>query len=206
DRLQTAPAYVVEPPDELVVTVEEHPDLTSEMTVRPDGHISLPLLGDIHVWGKSVEEVRREIQEGYDRYLKNGSVSVRITGFKSKFVYVYGEVVRPGAYPYTGCDTVVDVLARAGTLNWRAAPNRIQITRGDPSNPTVLDVRLGDIVIDDEDVTNYHLHQNDIVWVPPTFLVQVGDVVRQITWPFTWLLSPLNGAYVDYLAVQEIRD
>ena len=122
-----------------------------------------------------------------------------MTAFESKKVFVYGEVESPGVYAWTGRDSVVDVIARAGTLNWRASPNEIQVARGDPRNPTILAVRLMDIVVRDDDATNVLLEPGDIIWVPPTTVVEVGDVARQIFWPVQWLLAPANvyGTYDD---------
>ncbi len=198
----TFPRYVVEPPDELTVTVKDNPDLRTVAPVRPDGRISLPLVGDVLVAGKTVEEIEKALEADISRYIRNVDVTVSVTAFRSKHIFVYGEVQRPGAYPYTGRDTVVKAIALAGTLNWRAAPNDIQVTRGDPRNPTILPVRLKDVVIEDDDATNWYLQPNDIVWVPPTAMVKVGDVAREILWPIQWLVAPA----AVYSVYDDMRD
>ena len=197
-----APEYVVEPPDRLLVTVKDNPDLMTEAVVRPDGRFTMSLIGDVYVAGKTAAAIEEEVERLLGRYLRTPNATVAVTGFESKHVFVYGEVQRPGEYPYTGRDTVVSAIARAGTLNWRAAPNGVQVTRGDPNNPTILPVRLKDIVIDDDDVTNYFLRPNDIVWVPPSTMVKVGDIVRDILWPLSFVTAPIS-AWAGYEAVRD---
>ncbi|MCU0728291.1 MAG: polysaccharide export protein [Planctomycetes bacterium] len=201
-RREPGPEYLVEPPDELLLTVTDNPELETRAPVRPDGRMSVPLVGDVLVGGRTVATIERELEQKLSRYIRRADVTVTVTAFRSKRVYVYGEVERPGAYPFTGRDTVVSTIAQAGTLNWRAAPNGIQVTRGDPLNPTILPVRLKDIVLDDDDATNWMLAADDIVWVPPTTMVKVGDVMREIFWPFQWLLAPVQA----YGTVEDVRD
>jgi polysaccharide export outer membrane protein len=201
-RPEQGPEYLVEAPDELQIVVTDNPELETRTPVRPDGRISVPLLGDVLVGGRTVANIEKELEQKLSRYIRRADVTITITAFKSKRVYVYGEVERPGAYPYTGRDTVVSTIAQAGTLSWRASPNGIQVTRGDPQNPTILPVRLKDIVLDDDDTTNWRLCAEDIVWVPPTTMVKVGDVLREVFWPVQWLLAPAQA----YETVTDIGD
>ncbi len=185
--------YVIDPPDVVSIYVKDNEDLSgTEITVGPDGKISRPLIGVVTVAGKTVAEVSEELRQLYGEFLRDASVTVMVTGYKSKFVYVDGEVRRPGRYAYTGNDSVVNALAQSGFLTKRASPNGIHVARGNPNDPEIYPVRLKDIIVDDDSRTNWLLEPDDIVYVPPSFLSRIGYVMEEIFFPFALPLQMYN--------------
>jgi polysaccharide export outer membrane protein len=103
--------------DILSVSVYDEPDLSLEsIPVRPDGKISFPLIGDVNVAGRTVDEVRKDITEGLRRYLLQPRVAVVVKEFRSIEYTVYGEVAKPGVYPLTTEVSITEAIARAGGL------------------------------------------------------------------------------------------
>ena len=189
--------YVIDPPDVLSVYVKDNEELSgTNITVGPDGKIARPLIGVVTVAGKTVAEVSSELQHRYSEFIRDASVTVMVTGYKSKFVYVDGEVRNPGRYAYTGNDSVVNALAQSGFLTRRASPNGIHVARGNPNDPEIYPVRLKDIIVDDDSRTNWLLEPDDIVYVPPSFLSRVGYIVEEILFPFALPLQ-LYSTYDD---------
>ena len=195
--------YVIDPPDVIDVYVKDNEDLSDEgITVGPDGKISRPLIGVVTVAGKTVTEVSEELRHLYGQYIRDAAVTVMVSQYKSKFVYVNGEVRRPGRYAYTGNDSVVNVLAQSGFLTRRASPNGIHVARGNPNDPEIYPVRLKDIVVDDDSRTNWLLEPDDIVYVPPSFLSRVGYVFEELLFPIGYITQPVQ----SYSAYDQIRD
>ena len=128
-------AYLLQAPDEIQVSVLPQAELNTKLAIRPDGKISLPLIGDVFVQGMTPMEASQKIAEEFSKYVKNPSVSVIVTGFNSKKVYVIGEVFRQGAYPYTGDKTVFGAVQEAGSFTRRASLGRVLLVRGELKNP-----------------------------------------------------------------------
>lgn len=103
--------------DVLSVSVYDEPDLSLEsVPVRPDGNISFPLIGDIAVAGRKVEDVREDITQKLLRYLLQPRVAVVVREFRSIEYTVYGEVTKPGVYPLTTEVSITEAIAKAGGL------------------------------------------------------------------------------------------
>ena len=195
--------YVIDPPDVIAIYVKDNKDLSQDaLVVGPDGYISLPLVDTVRVAGRTVEEVQTELRQKYSKFIRDAVVTVRVTAFHSKWLYVDGEVLRPGRYPYTGSDSVVNAIAQAGFLTKRASPNGIHVSRGNPNDPEIYPVRLKDIIIDDDSRTNWQLNPEDIVYVPPSFLSRIGYIFEEILFPFQSLTAPAS-SYATYKYLQD---
>lgn len=127
--------YVVGEGDLLNINVWREPELTQNMTVRPDGNISLPLLGDVHVSGITPRQIQELLTEKLKVVLTNPQVTVSVSEVRSKIVYITGSVGKPGAYPAVTPMNVLQLIARAGGLTEFANRKDISILRGgDPRN------------------------------------------------------------------------
>lgn len=116
--------------DVVEVSVYRDPDLSRTVPVRPDGMISLPIVGDIEAAGRTPEEVRAEIVEKLRDYVKDPTVVTFIVReVNSARFYVVGEVGRPGAYPLRGEVTVLQALALAGGLGEFSARRHVMLVR-----------------------------------------------------------------------------
>ena len=190
--------YIIDPPDVIEVFVKDNEQLTERsITVGPDGRVSFALIGQVQVAGRTVAQVTADLKQRYSRYIREPEVNVRVRDFKSKWIYVDGEVQRPGRYPYTGSDSVINAISQAGFLTRRASPNGIHVARGNLNDPEIYPVRLKDVIVDDDSRTNWLLAPEDIVYVPPSFMSRVGYALEEILFPISYVLNPVQ-AYAAY--------
>ena len=120
---------MIGPDDVLRFSVWGNPDLSDEVLVRPDGKISLPLIGDVQAAGLTPEQLRQTVTTGLERLVTNPAVTIQVTATNSRQVYAVGQVARPGVYQLTGSMTVLQLLAAAGGLTDFARKNAVVITR-----------------------------------------------------------------------------
>ena len=109
-----SPDYVIGPDDVLGVYVWKEADVSGDVTVRPDGKISIPLLNEIHAAGLTPDQLRQRITEAAKQYLEEPTVTVVVKAINSRKVFVTGQVAKPGTYSLTGPTTVLQLLALAG--------------------------------------------------------------------------------------------
>jgi polysaccharide biosynthesis/export protein len=113
--------YVIGPQDVLTVTVYDQLDLSGKFNVEADGSFAYPLIGRIVAGGLTLRAVETELKRRLsDGYLKNPQVSVAIEQYRSQRIFVIGEVRAPGAYQLTGDMTLIEALARAGSVTTEA--------------------------------------------------------------------------------------
>jgi len=123
--------YVVGHDDVLEVSYWRDAQHSAEVTVRPDGFVSLPLIGELHVAGATPAEVADRVRARAADFLQDPVVTVVIKHVNSRRVFITGEVVRPGAYPITAPTTVLQLIAMAGGLTDFADRSAIVIIRAD---------------------------------------------------------------------------
>jgi polysaccharide export outer membrane protein len=124
---------VIGPTDVLRVIVWREPDLTLDVTVRLDGMITVPLLGDVQATGRSPSQLATSLAEEFQRFIENPRVTVSVSQANSARVYVVGQMVKPGEFPLSGGMTVLKALALAGGFKEFAKPESIVIVREDQS-------------------------------------------------------------------------
>jgi polysaccharide export outer membrane protein len=105
-------------------------EMSGDVTVRPDGVITLPLLGDVRAVGLTTDQLRDILQKSASKILTDANVTVVVRQINSRKVYVTGQVGMSGAYPLIGSRTVVQALAMAGGLTEYAKGDKILIVRG----------------------------------------------------------------------------
>ena len=133
---QNSRAYVIGPADVLAIAVFDQPQLTGRYTVQPDGTFTFPLVGAIKAGGSTVQEIEVDIRTRLAAgYLKSPQVSVSIDQYRSQQVFVMGEVRQPSGLPYTGPMTLMEALARAGSLTERAGTEALVLRRPDAVSP-----------------------------------------------------------------------
>lgn len=167
-RSEQAKAYHIGAGDMLQIDVFGHEDLNKTLKVSPNGLISFPLIGNVRVEGRTVDEVAQDITQRLDeKYLRDPHVTVSIWEYLSQWVNVIGEVAQPGRYYMTGTTTLIDALSQAGGLTKQAA-GEILITRApDQVDPTsageVFKVAIGRLFSADGAGLNMTLRPGDIV-------------------------------------------
>ncbi len=181
--------YRLSPPDSVFIAVNDNPDLTTSVTIRPDGNIFFPLLGDIYIEGLTPLEIREKIHKLLGRYLKDlpeEAVTVTVSGFNSKKVYVYsyGQGIRQ--IPFTGDLTVLAAITQSGMLLRRDKKSGIKVIRGESDTvekPQRLVLNLKDITNKGLTEKNIVLRPNDIVYIPPTFFGRISYLIRDMLNP-----------------------
>lgn len=117
--------------DIIFVRVWREPDLTGTHVVRPDGHITMPLIGEVQAAGQTPMKLASHIADLLGKeYMRNPQVTVEVQQVRSKRYYVSGEVMRPGAYPLVVPTTVFEALTLAGGFREFANKKKIVIIRG----------------------------------------------------------------------------
>lgn len=129
DDAPSSSNYVIGPADVLQIVVWKEPDLTLQVTVRFDGMITVPLLGDQKAAGKPPAELAQSLEKAYARYVESPSVNVVVSQSTSARFFVLGEVARAGAFPLEGPTTLLQALALAGGLKEYAKRDSIVIIR-----------------------------------------------------------------------------
>jgi polysaccharide biosynthesis/export protein len=120
--------YRLGPGDKLHLQVLGADDLGGDLLVGDNGTVSSPLIGDVRAAGLTRSELEREIENQLARgYLKKPKASVTILAYRP--FYIYGEIVKPGGYPYASGMSVISAIATAGGFTYRANQNYVVITR-----------------------------------------------------------------------------
>lgn len=123
-------SYVIGAEDILQVRVWREPDLSGPVAVRPDGKISIPLIGDLQAGGNTPLKLAEMIKEGLVKYVTEPEVMVSVLSVNSKKYFVIGEVNRPGQYPLVVPTTISQALTIAGGFRDYADTKNILIMRG----------------------------------------------------------------------------
>lgn len=125
-----SPDYQIGPGDSLEVNVWKEQTLSGTLPVRPDGMISLPLVGDMQAAGLTPMHLSEEIVERLKKFINDPSVTVTVMAVNSKHIFLIGEVGKPGEEPLTPGLTVLQAIASAGGLTPYANGKHIYILRG----------------------------------------------------------------------------
>ena len=162
--------YLIGVDDVVQVIVWKNPDLSVNMPVRPDGRISVPLVGDIQAGGKTAEQVSEQIRERLSTYVRDPNVTVILTQLRNNEylsrVRVTGAVMTPTSLPYRQGMTVLDAVLASGGINEFASPDRSKLYRRSQSKTDVYEIELGGILHSGDLETNYDLLPGDIITVP----------------------------------------
>lgn len=159
--------------DDLVqVSVWRNPELSVTVPVRPDGRISVPLIGDVQAGGRTPAEVARTVEERLAVYVRDPKVAIILTELRShefiSRVRVTGAVRTPVSIPYRQGMTVLDAVLQAGGVNEFAAPDRARLYRRGEQGQAVrtIEVRLGAILNKGDVASNIAVAPGDIITVP----------------------------------------
>jgi polysaccharide export outer membrane protein len=179
--------YTIGARDVLSVTVFGQADLTGKYLVDLDGTFVFPLIGTVKAGGLSARQISAEIQKRLEEgFLQSPQVTVSVEDYRSRRVFVVGQVHQPGAYPLSGEMTLIEVLARAGSTTPDAAPEALIVHAKDASGPKlpneassvdVSRVNLNDLQRGGSTM-NLALHDGDTVFIPRAETVFVSGEVR----------------------------
>lgn len=156
--------------DSLSVNVWRNPEMSLSVPVRPDGKISMPLIGDIMAADLTTGQLSQNITNSLTTYIKNPQVTVIVANPSSsdfqRRVRITGAVENPQSIPYREGMTVLDLVLLAGGPNQFASANKAKLYRKVNNELKVYPIKLGDLIDDGDVETNYTLQPSDIVTVP----------------------------------------
>ncbi|GGY82370.1 sugar ABC transporter substrate-binding protein [Cellvibrio zantedeschiae] len=156
--------------DVLQVNVWRNPELSMSVPVRPDGKISMPLVGDIVAANLTTKQLSANIVDSLTNFVRTPQVTVIVTNPSSSDfqlrVRITGAVRSPQSIPYREGMTVLDLVLMAGGPNEFASANKAKLYRKVNNETKVYPIYLGDLLEDGKVDTNYPLQPSDIVTVP----------------------------------------
>jgi polysaccharide export outer membrane protein len=158
--------YVIGPDDVLGVLFWREPEISGDVTVRPDGMITIPLLKDIQAAGLRPDQLGERIQKASEQYISQPNVTVVVRQIRSRNAFITGQVARPGPYPIVGQMTVLQLIAIAGGIGEFADAKNITITRSQNGKTAVLPFNYKDVSRGKNVHQNIALRPGDTVVVP----------------------------------------
>lgn len=167
-------AYRIGVDDRLQVSVWRNPELSITVPVRPDGQISVPLLGDVRAGGRLPRDVAADIEQQLKAYLREPKVAVILVELRShefiSRVRVTGAVRQPISIPYRQGMTVLDAVLQAGGVSEFASANRTRLYRKRGEQRETFDIKLDSILERGDLDTNLDVQPGDIITVPERVL------------------------------------
>lgn len=161
------PEYRLGVADVIAITVRDNPSFSvEEAIVRPDGHVTLPMVDDLRVVGLTPAQVRAEAARRLEAYIKQPIVTVSLVQLNSYEFYVLGRVNAPNRYASTRLVTVLQALAMAGDVTPYATPENIVVIRRFPDGQRRVHVDYPAVVDGTRLTDNIHLETGDVVFVP----------------------------------------
>ena len=159
--------YVIGPQDVLGINFWRDTDMTGDVTVRPDGRITLPLIGDLTAAGLTPEALKKAIHTAASKLLEDPAITVIVRQINSRKVFITGQVATPGAHVLTGPLTVMQLISLAGGLTEFAKKKDITVMRTDADGKqVVLPFNYNDVAKGKNLAQNVVLKPGDTVVVP----------------------------------------
>jgi polysaccharide export outer membrane protein len=154
--------YILGQGDALEIAVWREPEMQKQVVVRPDGKVSFPLVGDIAAAGKTVAELKGDIEAALEKYVPDAEASVAVIDTVSMAVSVQGRVARPGRYAITGTTTFLEVMAQAGGPTPFAKTRDIKLERSGEWRTIDYKGTVGGVA----DHTDFVMRRGDVIYVP----------------------------------------
>lgn len=219
-QAQTAVSYVIGPQDVLAITVFDQTTLSNKYTVEADGTFTFPLVGRVKAAGLTLRDFESELKRLLaDGYFKDPQLSVAIEEYRSQRIFVVGEVRQPGTVALAGGMTLIEVLARAGSLLPTASGEVLVVRHQSAADgPRLPDAGVSEIIrVSLKELEagartqNVQLRDGDTIFVPQAAFVYVfGQVRNPGSYPIqrdTTVLQALSlaGGVTEIGAMNRIR-
>lgn len=158
--------FRLSPGDVVEVKFFYTPELNDTVQIRPDGQISVPLIGQVAVAGRTVSEAVNELQTRYSKVLKSPSISLQVRNFSGHKIFVGGEVARPGTLDLSSDVSLMDALFEAGGPKYTAAKYAFLIRKSEDERPIVRKVSLARHGTEVAEAALVRMAPFDVVMVP----------------------------------------
>jgi polysaccharide export outer membrane protein len=158
--------YLIGPGDVLDISVWKDEALTRSCVVRPDGFISFPLIGEMQAAGRTVSQLKSDLEGKLSHYVPDVTLSLEVKQINSLIIYVIGKVNNPGRFILNVDTNVLQALATAGGLNIFANRNQIKILRHGSNETRIYPFEYDEVISGKSLEQNIHLERGDVVVVP----------------------------------------
>ena len=163
--------FLLGPEDRVEIVVWRNEDLSRSVIIRPDGKISLPLIGDVPAAGLTADQLAEDITERYKEFKENPAVSVNVLEVNSYYIFVVGEVNNPGKLQLKSYTTILQAISLAGGFTTFASENDMKVLRnvidGEGRSKEIrIPIRYSDLISEDGATYNITLRSGDTILVP----------------------------------------
>ena len=200
------PEYYVEIGDVLDIDVWRVPDISRSVTVRPDGRISMPLVGDLDVSGINLVEMKQLVTRKLSEYVRSPQVAISIRQFGGRKFIVLGEIGAPGVYRFQQEISLLEGIALAGGFKPDARRGKIMVIRGDihrEPQVKIISANLEKVLRQGMLSENLTILPNDIIFVGKDFLGDYNDVIKDLVEPS---LDSATNFFITRSAIRTAQD
>ncbi len=182
--------YTLGKEDIVEIVVRNQPEFSGRFRIGPKGNIQYSFVGDVKAEGLNKDELKEELYKKLTKFVKNPELTVSIIGYNSKFVYILGEVGRPGKYPMRGdVISLRDAIVGAGLVTPNALLKKVLIIKSDLESPQTKKINLYEILYKGKMKNNIDLVNSDIVVVPCSLYGKVTKGLSRILTPVSQVRS-----------------
>ena len=179
-RLHPAEEYKIQYGDQLDVKFLYNPELNENLPVRPDGRITLQIVGDLMVVGMTPTQLSEALKARYAAEIKKPEITVIVRQFAAQKIFVDGEVGRPGLVPLVGAMTVSQAITQSGGFGYDARKTQVIVIRQNPGGkPFVAVVDILQVQRGIDMTNDINLMPYDMVYVPKSQIAEVDKWVAQ---------------------------
>jgi polysaccharide export outer membrane protein len=173
--------YELAPGDVVQIRFFYNPELNEKVQIRPDGRITLALIGELELRNKTTAQATNQLENAYKNYLKTPSVTVQVEEFGSQKIFVGGEIMHPGMLPLVGKLSVLDALISAGGFKPTATSNSVLLLRRkvDGTAEAMQKVSLRSIDNQAPEAAQIFLRSFDVILVPEKRISKIDRWVDQ---------------------------
>jgi len=159
--------YTIGPEDVLEINVWKNADLSKTVVVRPDGMITLPLIGDVQAGERTPNKLRDVIRLKLDKFKELPEVTVTVTQINSYYIYVLGEVRNPGKYQVRNYTTVLQAVAMAGGFTeWADKNDMVILRKTQNEQEQKIKIRYKDVLRNKKSKPDELLRRGDTLIIP----------------------------------------
>ncbi len=178
--------YTLGKEDVVEINVQNQAEFSGSYVIGPDGMIQYSFAGDVKAEGLTKQQLKQALINKLARFVKNPVISVVISAYRSKNVYILGEVYRPGKYAMEG-DTLLlrDAIIQAGLPTRDAALTRVHVIKSDVERPTFKKVNLLNVLYKGKTKDDINLVPDDIIVVPSTVPSEINRALANLLAPFS---------------------
>ncbi len=198
------PEYILDVSDVIEVVIWRNEDLSRVLKIRPDGRISLPLVGEIKASGLTPQQLSDVIAATLERkYILNPQVTVIVQKADSKTIMVLGHVNKPGQYNISEKITALQAIAKAGGSSKFGHMESVMVVRNAYAmKPAIYNINLQKAMNIADFSNDMVLQPGDIVYVPKNFLGKIDDVMGF----FRLNIQPTLSSYMQYRTLEAVDD